>query len=73
MSINYTSGPCYCGALDCHNCHPENFKFGRYIGDDDDDASDLIEDIDVYEPDFDTYYDNPEDDYIAPGYRDAPE
>ena len=27
--------PCYCGCLDCFGCHPENFKYGRYIGDDD--------------------------------------
>jgi hypothetical protein len=32
--------PCFCGALDCYQCYPQNFQrneFGRlvYVGDDD--------------------------------------
>lgn len=70
MSFNSNADPCYCGALDCYDCHPENFRNGRYI-DDDEESDDG--DIDTYEPGFDTCYDNPEDDYIALGYRDSPE
>jgi len=33
-----SKGPCMCGADDCPRCHPEAFRNGRYLGDEDDES-----------------------------------
>ena len=45
MSISKNSEPCMCGADDCKRCHPEHFKNGRYMEDDD-----AEEDDDNFDP-----------------------
>ena len=48
MSTHKFTEPCMCGADDCSDCHPENFKNGRYI-EDCEEGEKIEEDCDDFE------------------------
>lgn len=55
-------GPCDCGAEDCIRCYPQNFRNGKYIGDEEeteDEGDDGVAYIpEAYEDECDSSYYN---------------